>query len=425
MYVSVFGMGYVGLVTSACMARDGHTVIGVDVDQHKLELIRKGEVPISEAGLSGLMSLAQREQRFSVTDNVQEAIEKTEVSLVCVGTPSGPDGSQKLDYVLEASRQIAAAVKVTGKPHTVILRSTVLPGTTAQCAEVMHEVCPDVSIHCGYNPEFLREGCAIADYDAPPFVVIGSEEPRSESILRELYTSISAPMIQTDIATAETIKFVCNAWHATKVAFANEVGRISDAAGIDAREVMGIVCRDTKLNISSTYMRPGFAYGGSCLPKDVRGAVAYGNRMGVDLPLLSSLEVSNEAHVDWAVKDILKMGKTKIGMLGLAFKPGTDDVRESPALKLAKRLLDNGVALKIMDPCIQPSTISPSTKSYIEDGYAEVLPCIVGDSNDLAQHAELVVLTQGTNNVADVLSITEDDVPIMDLSRVFVHKPSD
>jgi GDP-mannose 6-dehydrogenase len=421
MNVSIFGMGCVGLVTSACLARNGHRIIGVDIDAERVQQVAQGLSPISEPGLAGLLAVTHHEGRLSATRSAEDAIRESSVSLICVGTPPQADGAPDLQSLHACCAQIGAAVRAKGEAQVVILCSTVLPGTTEECAKRLQEAAGDVSVYTAFSPEFLREGCAIADFDAPPFIIAGTHDVRADAMLRDLYASSPAPFIKTEPRTAEIIKYVCNAWHANKVVFANEVGRVSERLGLDAREVMGIVCRDTKLNISNAYMMPGFAYGGSCLPKDVSALLHFGEHNEVALPLLNSLTHSNSAHIDWALAEVKAAGKKRVGLLGLAFKAGTDDLRGSPALILVERLLSNGYDVQILDPCIRPSNMSTANRKLLENDHPQILPQLKENTSDIIAHAEVMVLTQGASALADVIAKTQREVRLIDLTRAFLR----
>ena len=343
MRISIFGMGYVGTVSAACLARDGHDVVGVDLNPEKLDLFRAGKAPIVEEGIQELTYEAIRAGRLCVMDDPVRAVLETDLSFVCVGTPSSPNGSQDLSAVTRVMEAIGDAIGGKEDFHTVVLRSTVVPGT---CEAIVR---PALERRSGkrstsdfglcFQPEFLREGSSIRDYDKPPFTLVGGGPERSIEALKSLFGHLPCEFISTDIQTAEALKMVCNAFHALKITFANEVGRVAAAVGVDGREVMALVCRDTRLNISPAYMRPGFAFGGSCLPKDLRALTYLGRTHDVDTPVLSGILPSNQIHVDRIAERIVADKRRKVALLGLSFKPGTDDLRESPLVTLAERLL--------------------------------------------------------------------------------------
>lgn len=422
MRISVFGMGYVGVVTSACMARDGLEVVGVDVNPEKVDMINRGRSPIIELGLSELLDSAVKSGRLTATTSAEEAVAQTDVSLVCVGTPSRPDGSLDDSYVMTVCDQIGKAVASKKKRHTVIIRSTILPGTTAKCAERLRSAAGKQEVHVAFNPEFLREGTAIRDYDFPPYTVVGTDETAAEGILRQVYASVNAPLIVTDVAVAEMIKYTANAWHAAKITFANEIGRVAKAVHVDARKVMDIITQDTKLNVSPVYMRPGFAYGGSCLPKDLRAVNYFARTRNISLPMLGSLDASNRGQINLSLERIAETGCRKIGMLGLAFKAGTDDLRESPAVELAEGLLGKGYELKIMDRHVQEARLIGANRSYIEEKIPH-LSALLADENAILKHAELLVICNDTAEFRKVISSAPKSARVLDLVGLFKTRP--
>ena len=368
--VSIFGLGYVGAVSLACLARDGHQVIGVDVDPVKLDLIRNRKSPILEEGIQELMRDVVDSGRVSVTDDAALAMRDTEVSFVCVGTPSASNGSQDLTAILRLAEQLGAALRDKKKFHTIVIRSTVQPGTVEEKIEPILERASGrksgVDFGLCFQPEFLREGSSIRDYDHPPYTIVGGNCEAAVNAVRELFQHLDARFLVTNIRVAEALKMSCNAFHALKITFANEIGRVSQALGIDSHEVMRLVCADQRLNISPAYLKPGFAFGGSCLPKDLRALTNIAKQHDLELPMLSSLLVSNRIHIDHAVEKILKLGRPRVGMLGLSFKTGTDDLRESPLVMVAKRLLGEGCELRIFDPEVQLSRLLGANRSYID-----------------------------------------------------------
>jgi GDP-mannose 6-dehydrogenase len=350
--ISIFGLGYVGAVSLACLARDGHKVTGVDIDPVKLELIRNRKSPILEEGIQELMRDVVDSGRVSVTGDAMQAMLDTEVS------------------ILRLSEQLGAALKVKREFHTIVIRSTVQPGTVEGKIEPILERVSGkkagVDFGVCFQPEFLREGSSIRDYDHPPYTIVGGNCEAAVNVVRELFQHLEGRFLVTNIRVAEALKMSCNAFHAMKITFANEIGRVSQALGIDAHEVMRLVCADKRLNISSAYLKPGFAFGGSCLPKDLRALTMIAREHDLVLPMLSSLIPSNRVHIDHAVDKILKLGRPKVGMLGLSFKTGTDDLRESPLVLVAKKLLGEGCELRIFDPEVQLSRLLGANRSYIE-----------------------------------------------------------
>ena len=353
MKISVFGLGYVGAVSAGCLTATGHEVTGVDPACVKVDLINGGKSPVIEEHLDELIGQAVRNGRLKATQDIQDAILSTDLSLVCVGTPSKPNGDLDLRHVATVSREIGEAISMKGARHTVVIRSTVLPGTVRGLVIPLLEKTSGKQAGSGFgvgnNPEFLREGTAVADFFHPPKTVIGAIDTQTSDDIAALYSDLSAPLIRTSIEVGEMVKYCDNAWHALKVAFANEIGTTCKAIGIDSHAVMDIFCKDTKLNLSPTYLKPGFAFGGSCLPKDVR-ALAYRARyLDLDLPVLNSILQSNERQINRGFDLIAARGKRAVSFLGVSFKAGTDDLRESPILDLVERLIGKGYDVRIFD----------------------------------------------------------------------------
>jgi GDP-mannose 6-dehydrogenase len=368
--ISIFGLGYVGAVSLACLARDGHRVYGVDIDQTKLDLIRSRKSPILEEGIQELMADVVDSGRVSVTNDARQAIADTEISFICVGTPSAANGSQDLTAILRLSEQIGVALRDKREFHTLVIRSTVQPGTVEEKIEPILENASGkksgVDFGICFQPEFLREGSSIRDYDHPPYTIVGGNCEAAVEAVRQVFEHLPGKFMVTNIRVAETLKMSCNAFHALKITFANEIGRVSQSLGIDSHEVMRLVCADTRLNISPAYLKPGFAFGGSCLPKDLRALTTIAKQHDLEIPMLASLLVSNRIHIDHAVDKILKLGRPKVGMLGLSFKTGTDDLRESPLVLVAKRLIGEGCELRIFDPEVHLSRLMGANRSYID-----------------------------------------------------------
>jgi GDP-mannose 6-dehydrogenase len=394
--ISIFGLGYVGAVSLACLARDGHRVTGVDIDEVKLELIRSRKSPILEEGIQELMRDVVTSGRVKVTNDAAQAIRDTEVTFVCVGTPSAANGSQDLTAILRLSEQIGEALKHKDEFHTIVIRSTVQPGTVEEKIE------PILEKHSGkkagvdfgvcFQPEFLREGSSIRDYDHPPYTIVGGNCEAAVNAVREIFQHLDTRFMVTNIRVAEALKMSCNAFHALKITFANEIGRVSQALNIDAHEVMRLVCADKRLNISPAYLKPGFAFGGSCLPKDLRALTNIARQNDIVLPMLSSLLASNRVHIDHAVDKILKLGRPKVGMLGLSFKTGTDDLRESPLVLVAKRLLGEGCELRIFDPEVQLSRLLGANRSYIDANIPHLGELLCADMNSMIDPSDVVLV---------------------------------
>lgn len=396
MNVSVFGLGYVGCVTAACLAHDGHRVIGVDVDPRKVEAVAAGNAPFLEPGLGELLQQAKECGTLTATTDELQAIADSSLALVCVGTPSDRNGNIQLKYMRSALTSIGKALHNRKDPFVVVLRSTVLPQIVEEqllpllTAAAGKELSDDFQF-C-YNPEFLREGSAIRDFYQPPLVVIGHREEWAATLVAQLYQKVEAQVVRTDIATACLVKYVCNVFHALKVAFANEVGHLSQAMNVDGRRLMQIVCQDTKLNISPAYLAPGFAFGGSCLPKDLRGVVADSRRRALTLPVIQSILVSNKSHLETCIDAVLDTTRKKIGLFGLTFKEGTDDLRESPAVELAETLIGKGLELSIYEPAISHGSIHGTNLQFIERNIPHIWKLLTRDLETMVQKSNVLVL---------------------------------
>jgi GDP-mannose 6-dehydrogenase len=400
--ISVFGLGYVGCVTAACLTREGHRVIGVDIDSRKVEAVAQGHAPFVEPGLEQLLSEARERGMLSATTDEMQAVEATDLALICVGTPSERNGEIRLDYLRSVLMSIGNALRDLQKPFIVVLRSTVLPHFLEEVLiptlinAAGKALCDDFQF-C-YNPEFLREGTAVRDFYEAPMVVIGHRSESAASVVALLYANVQAPVIFTDITTACLVKYVCNVFHALKVAFANEVGHLSEALNVDGRRLMEIVCQDTKLNIAPTYLKPGFAFGGSCLPKDLRALVAESRRRGLTLPVIQSILPSNKAHLEACIESVLYTGLRRVGLLGLTFKDGTDDLRESPAVQLAETLIGKGIQVMIYEPAISPATIHGANLRFIESNIPHIWRLLT-DLPTLVQNSGVVVLLKKLGEV--------------------------
>lgn len=394
--ISVFGMGYVGSVTAACFAHVGHKVTGVDVSPAKIEMMAAGRSPIIEARMSELVEEGHRAGLLHATTNSVEAIRNSDISFVCVGTPSMRSGKLDLGYVERVVQEIGVALKQKKSHHVLVLRSTVLPGTTESL------VIPTLEKASGgragkdfavcYNPEFMREGTAVADFLQPPYTILGAQDPEHLTTLRQLYQAVSGPVFETQIPVAEMVKYVCNAFHALKIVFANEVGTLCKNLGVDTEAVTKIYTSDTKLNISPAYLSPGFAFGGSCLPKDLRALSHKAKEMDVSLPLLESILPSNVLHIDRAVEAVLRTGKKKIAFLGLSFKPGTDDLRESPQVQMIKRLLGEGCQVRVWDRDVSLGRLAGSNRQYIEEVIPHIGSLLSANLEEVVQSGEVVVI---------------------------------
>jgi len=370
MKISVFGTGYVGLVSSACLAQLGHNVIGVDILPEKVSMLNRGESPIIESGLSELVKSAVDGGTLRATHNVMDAVAATDISLISVGTPSSADGSISISAVRDVLGPIGDAIRSKGSEHTVVVRSTIPPGMSDEILIPMLERASGRQINHGLfyyvNPEFLREGTAIHDFHNPPFTLVGAQPGDDAPILRTLYGALAGPVNVTSIRVAESVKFLSNAYHALKLAFANEAGAILGSCGVDARVAFQVFCEDRQLNISPAYLRPGFAFGGSCLPKDVRALVSFASSRNIATPLLRSILPSNEQVIERAYGAITKHERQPVALFGLSFKPGTDDLRESPFVTLAERLLGKGYDLTIFDERVDTARLMGENRRYIE-----------------------------------------------------------
>ncbi|MEM7165585.1 MAG: nucleotide sugar dehydrogenase [Planctomycetota bacterium] len=418
MRISIFGLGYVGAVTGACLAQRGHEVFGVDPDHRKLDFITEGRSPILEAGLDEVIPEVVAAGRFKTAANAEAAVTASDISLVCVGTPSRPDGTLSTEYVERACREIGEAIRRKGSWHTVVIRSTVLPGTTEQLLiptlEKYSRGKAGETFGIATNPEFLREGTAIADFDAPPFTIIGTPSEREYEQVLALYDGISAETVHCTVAAAESIKYSCNIFHAIKVTLANEIGMLCQDADIDAREVMDLVCRDTKLNISPRYLRPGFAFGGSCLPKDLRAFTSRSRANGTPLPMLEGALHSNQAQVERCAQRILSEKRRKISLFGLSFKEGTDDLRESPLVALAERLIGRGIELRICDPNVEYASLYGSNKSFIDEELPH-LRDILGSPEEVLAHGELLVFGHAGDRYRELIPRVGETQKVFDL----------
>lgn len=422
MKISIFGLGYVGAVSAACLAKDGHTVVGVDLSQTKVDLINAGNTPIIEKDIAELISTAKKNNRLSATADVTKAVNETDLSLVCVGTPSQPNGSLDLSHVSHVCEEIGQALKAKKQFHVVVMRSTMLPGSMQTI------VIPTLEKYSGKkaghdfgvcnNPEFLREGTAVHDFYHPPKTVIGETDTRSGDVLSELYKNMDAPLIRTTVETAEMVKYTDNVWHALKVGFANEIGNICKALGIDGHEVMGIFCQDTKLNLSPYYMKPGFAFGGSCLPKDVRALTYKARSLDLDIPILNAIIPSNELQVERGIQMVMQTGNKKVGVLGFSFKAGTDDLRESPIVELIERLLGKGYDIRLYDRNVNLASLVGANKDYILNRIPHISGLMLDSIDAVLKHAETVVIGNGDEEFKRIPDRLQKGQIIIDLVRI-------
>lgn len=422
MDISIFGLGYVGAVSAGCLANDGHRVIGVDPNQTKVDLINQGATPIVEKDIGEIIAASVREGRLSATTEVAKAVQQSEMSLICVGTPSQLNGSLDLKYVRRVCEEIGAALTTKPSFHVVVARSTMLPGTMKDV------VIPTLELSSGKkagsqfgvcnNPEFLREGTAVSDYYHPPKTVIGETDTRSGDVLASIYSKMEAPLIRTDLATAEMVKYTDNVWHALKVGFANEIGNICKSLSIDGHEVMGIFCQDHKLNLSPYYLKPGFAFGGSCLPKDVRALTYKAKTLDVETPILNSILPGNQLQIQRGIKLIVDQGKRKIGILGFSFKADTDDLRESPLVEVIESLIGKGYDLRLYDKNVRMASITGSNRDYILNHIPHISRLMVESVDELLAHAEVVVVGNSSAEFKDILSKVRPGQMVIDLVRI-------
>jgi GDP-mannose 6-dehydrogenase len=394
--ISLFGLGYVGSVSAACFAHMGHKVTGVDISKAKVEMLDSGRSPIIEARMEELVAEANKSCRLHATTDSIAAVLGSDISFVCVGTPSLRSGKLDLSHVEHVSEEIGVALKQKNMFHTVVLRSTVLPGTTeglmAPTIEKVSGKRAGVDFAVCYNPEFMREGSAVADFLQPPYTILGSQNAQHLAPWRELYRGIPGTTFETTIRVAEMVKYVSNLYHAVKVGFGNEVGTLCKHLGVEADQVTKIFMSDTKLNISPAYLSPGFAFGGSCLPKDLRAITHRGKELDLELPLLESLMPSNTKHVERGVEAVLRTGKRKVAMLGLSFKAGTDDLRESPQVQVIKRLLGEGCRVRVWDKDVSLGRLAGSNRQYIEEVIPHIGSLLSAELAEVLRDAEVVVI---------------------------------
>ena len=428
--ISVFGIGYVGVVSAACLAKDGHDVIAVDVDPGKIEAINNGLSPIVENGLDELIAEVVKAGRLRATDDVQQAIDNTDVSFIAVGTPSAPDGSVGLKYVEIVCRNIGEALAKKDAYHSVVIRSTIVPGSCeGTCIPVLEEASGKTAgkeFGVGYYPEFLRESTAIEDYYDPGLIVFGSMDEGTSRILTEINEDLPCDIHVVDLRTAEMVKYTSNTWRAVKITFANEIGNIAKAAGLDGQTVMEILCSDTKVNISSYFMRPGFAFGGSCLPKDVRALRHLASEQGTPAHVLNAVLEANEAQIRRAEEMVERTGAKRVGFVGISFKPGTDDLRESPLAELAARLIRNGVQVDIYDPYVFEAYANEnSTAGRGNDVIPDLKDRMNPDLNALINDAGAILVGNFYRETVDTLEEAAKTRPVLDLTRMKREKVSD
>ncbi len=422
MKLSVLGLGYVGAVSAGCLARDGHEVIGVDPEPRKVDLINAGRTPVIEKDIGGIIEEQVAAGRLRATTDAAAAIGNSDLLLVCVGTPSMPNGDIDLKYVRRVCEQIGTALRRHHGAPVVVVRSTMLPGTMREL------VIPTLEANSGkragtefgvcINPEFLREGTAVHDYFNPPKTVIGELNQASGDLLANLYTRIAAPLIRTDIETAEMVKYADNVWHALKVGFANEIGNVCKALEVDGHRVMDIFCQDTKLNLSPYYLKPGFAFGGSCLPKDLRALLYKAKTLDVSLPIIAAILPSNEQQIERGVRAVIEKGSKKVGVLGFSFKAGTDDLRESPVVELTERLIGKGFDLRMYDKNVNLARIHGANRDYILNHLPHISRLMVSSIEEVLDHAGTIIIGNAAPEFRDIPRRLLDGQTIIDFVRI-------
>jgi GDP-mannose 6-dehydrogenase len=418
--ISIFGLGYVGAVSLACLARDRHSVIGVDIDAAKLELIRSGKTPVVEDGMVELMAKAVASRRVSVTSDVAQAVLASELSLVCVGTPSAPNGNQDLTATLNVARELGRALRKKGEEHIFVFRSTLVPGTVE---DVLRPIIERESgkrdgqgFHLCFQPEFLRESTSIRDYDNPPFTVVGASSQAPVARLRELLGHLPCEFYVTSVRAAEMLKYCCNNFHALKITFANETARLCEALGVDPFQVMQLVCQDRQLNISPAYLKPGFAFGGSCLPKDLRATMYLAKSKDVEIPMLASVLASNRLQIEHAITKVLATGKRRIGMVGLSFKAGTDDLRESPLVLIAEQFIGKGLNLLVYDPQVHLSRLLGANRRFIAQHLPHIGSLMRPDLRSVIEESDVLVIGLNDSTTLEALAThAREDQFVLDL----------
>ena len=422
MRISIFGLGYVGAISAGCLAQDGHQVLGVDPIQAKVDLIGRGYSPIIEAEIGEIIAEMVKTGRLRATNDPVQGVLETELSFVCVGTPSQSNGNLDLRYIRRICEQIGGALRNKTERHTVVIRSTVLPGTMRNIVIPILEESSGKKAGVDFgvcsNPEFLREGSAVRDFRSPPKTVIGAIDQASADFLASLYVKLDAPLIKTDLEAAEMIKYVDNSWHALKIGFANEIGNFCKSFGIDAHRVMDIFCQDKKLNISTAYLKPGFAFGGSCLPKDLRALTYCAKTNDLQLPILTSILPSNENQVARGLEMIMEKGNTRVGVLGFSFKEGTDDLRESPMIEVIERLIGKGFDLRIYDKNVKLASLVGANRDFILNHIPHISKLMVEDADSVLRHAQTVVIGNNDPEFKRVPERLQDGQRLVDFVRI-------
>lgn len=420
--ISVFGLGYVGSVLLACMADFGHQVIGVDVNPTKVDMVSEGYSPVIEAGLTELLMKGVKAGNIRATTNAAEAVQASKVSFLCVGTPSHPNGSLNLTYVERACDEIGKALATKPGYHNIVIRSTMLPGSTEGVVVPVLERASGkragVDFGVCFNPEFLREGTSVEDFYKPPYTVIGTDDQQIANTLSELYSGLDAPLIITTYKVAEMVKYVNNTFHALKVTFANEIGDICKQQEIDSHQVMKIFCMDTKLNLSPYYLKPGFAFGGSCLPKDLRALIYHSHHLDARIPVLESIIPSNEKRIDLAYQMVRRTGRKRVGVLGFSFKAGTDDLRESPVVELIEQLIGKGYAVQVYDKNVSLANLQGANRAYIESEIPHIASLMADSIDAVLDSSDVIVVGNRSDGFADALNRMREDQIMIDLVRI-------
>lgn len=412
-----------GAVSLACLARDGHRVIGVDIDQTKLDLIAAGKTPVVEEGMVDLMERVAKSGLLHVTQDVKQAVRDSEISLICVGTPSAVNGSQDQSAILRLAEEIGLALKDLNTQNVFVFRSTLTPGTVENVIRPIIERASGKrdgqDFHLCFQPEFLREGSSIRDYDKPPFTIVGANSDVPVAVLRRLFGHLPCEFHVTSVSSAEMLKCACNNFHAMKITFANETARLCESLGVDPFEVMDLVCKDTQLNISKAYLKPGFAFGGSCLPKDLKATLYMAKRHDVEMPMHAGILSSNRDHIDHAIAKITKLGRRKVGMLGLSFKAGTDDLRESPLVTVAEYIIGKGYELLVYDPEVHLSNLLGANRRFIQQHVPHIESMMRADLKEVIERSEVIVVGMNDKRVVEGLKqYLRDDHVVIDLAKV-------
>jgi GDP-mannose 6-dehydrogenase len=421
MNISVFGLGYVGCVSLGCLAKNGHNVIGVDVNETKVRQINNGLPTIIEKDIDVIIQEERSKGKIVATTDYCKAIMDTDVSVIAVGTPSGENGHLNLSYVFQVAQHFGQVIKEKDSFHVIAIRSTVLPGTVDKFAGIIQEVSgkkTDVDFAVVSNPEFLREGTAVYDYYHPPLTLIGASSKEAANIIASLYKQLPCELIITDTGVAEIMKYVSNSFHALKIAFANEIGNICSAMKIDSHKVMDIFCTDKELNISPYYLKPGFAYGGSCLPKDLKGLQTLAHDLYVRVPVIENIDKTNELQIHRAINMIKQTGKKKIAFLGISFKAGTDDLRSSPAVTIIEALIGKGYEIRIYDPNVNLSKLSGANLEYIDMHIPHLSKLLVNQLGELIDDMDVIVVSNRESEYVDVLLESESSAIIIDMVRL-------